>query len=558
MTRNPSELEVLPDQRSQESRASEEKILFQTRLLDVVGQAVIATDLDGNITYWNHFAETLYGWPAQQVMGCKISKVTPARAVQAQPAEIMARLRAGGTWSGEMLVQRRDGTVFLAMVDDTPILDEQGALVGIIGVSTDITGRKHAETALQQRNRDLDLLSQVSQALSATLDLQEVTDRLLKAMAETIGTEGCSVWLWDQERPGGLVCLGAAYPGVKRSLVNLLLAPGEGIAGWVAQHGRSAIVPDVSVDPRFSPVIDRQIGFHTVSVLAVPLRVRDKVIGVLEVVNKHNGKFDTHDCFLVETLAPSAAIAIENALLVKSMRQQTAELLSRNEELDAFAHTVAHDLKAPLSLVIGYAELSKEYPAISCDDELRRNLHLVAWNARKMSSIIQNLLLLAQVRSVGIEFRTLDMASIVAEVRERLAHMIEERRAEIILPAAWPAALGYAPWIEEVWVNYISNALKYGGLSPRVELGAETQPDGMVRFWVRDSGPGIPTEDQARLFTLFTRLDQVQARGYGLGLSIVKRIVEKLAGQVGVESQVGQGSVFSFTLPGAARAPSGQ
>ena len=101
-----------------------------------------------------------------------------------------------------------------------------------------------------------------------------------------------------------------------------------------------------------------------------------------------------------------------------------------------------------------------------------------------------------------------------------------------------------------MWVNYLSNGIKYGGRPPRVELGATVQPDGMVRFWVRDNGPGILLEEQARLFTLFTRLDQVQVKGHGLGLSIARRIVEKLGGQVGTESEIGQGSVFSFTLPG--------
>jgi len=100
-----------------------------------------------------------------------------------------------------------------------------------------------------------------------------------------------------------------------------------------------------------------------------------------------------------------------------------------------------------------------------------------------------------------------------------------------------------------VWVNYLSNAHKYGGRPPHIELSAETQTDGTVRFAVRDSGPGIALEDQARLFKPFARLDQVRAKGHGLGLSIVRRIVEKLGGQVGVESQLGYGSTFYFTLP---------
>jgi two-component system sensor histidine kinase/response regulator len=143
------------------------------------------------------------------------------------------------------------------------------------------------------------------------------------------------------------------------------------------------------------------------------------------------------------------------------------------------------------------------------------------------------------------------MGAIVLGALQRLADRLVELDAQITLPDEWPQALGYATWVEEVWVNYLSNALKYGNYPPQVELGASPAPGGMVRFWVRDNGDGISPQDQARLFTPFTRLDQVRARGHGLGLSIVRRIVEKLGGQIGVESegQPGRGSTFSFTLP---------
>jgi signal transduction histidine kinase len=127
--------------------------------------------------------------------------------------------------------------------------------------------------------------------------------------------------------------------------------------------------------------------------------------------------------------------------------------------------------------------------------------------------------------------------------------LIDEHQAEIILPESWPQAVGYSPWIEEVWANYLSNGIKYGGEPPRLELGATKQADGFVRFWVHDQGPGISVEDQTRLFTPFTQLEQVRATGHGLGLSIVRRIVEKLGGEVGMESEVGKGSTFHFTLP---------
>jgi two-component system sensor histidine kinase/response regulator len=223
-------------------------------------------------------------------------------------------------------------------------------------------------------------------------------------------------------------------------------------------------------------------------------------------------------------------------------------LEARNEELDAFAHTAAHDLKSPLALIVGYAEALDGVSLTS--QELSYHLRMIARNGHKMSSIIDELLLLASMRKLGeVEMRPLDMAGVVDEARLRLVYMIEEHEAEIVLPDEWPVPLGYAPWVEEVWANYMSNALKYGGCPPRVELGARVGEDGTVRFWIRDNGRGLTPEEQARLFTPFTRLDQVSAKGHGLGLSIARRIVEKMGGQVGVESEMGQGSTFSFTLP---------
>jgi signal transduction histidine kinase len=414
----------------------------------------------------------------------------------------------------------------------------------------EIAERKRAEEALRRRNHDLGLLNRMGQALTATLDLQQITDQLQQAVVDIISVEGASVWLWDEERPGWLICRAAFHPDLDCSPVNLSLPPGKGVAGWAAQNMESAIVPHAQGDPRFFPDIDAQTGFHTGSLLAVPLRVRDAVIGVLEVVNRLSGHFDADDRALLETLAASAAIAIDNAGLVETLRQQTVELQAHNDELDAFAHTVAHDLKNPLTAIIGVADVLKGDYATMPEEHLREYLHMMARSGHRMQNIVDELLLLAGVRKMEVEIRPLDMASIVGEARRRLAYMIDEHQVEIILPESWPVALGYGPWVEEVWANYLSNAIKYGGRPPRVELGAAVQADGRVRFWVRDNGPGIAPEDQARLFVPFTRLDQVRAKGQGLGLSIVQRIVKKLEGQVGVESEVGQGSIFTFILPG--------
>ena len=226
-------------------------------------------------------------------------------------------------------------------------------------------------------------------------------------------------------------------------------------------------------------------------------------------------------------------------------------LQARNIELDAFAHTVAHDIKNPLHLMLGHADVLLENYAQLPADMITESLRVILKGGRKLDSITDNLLLLSQVRQQDIVLEPLNMAGIVAEARLRVTHLIDEQ-TEINVPALWPRALGYDPWIEEVWANYLSNALKYAGRLARIELGGELQADGMVRFWIRDNGNGIAPAKQARLFTAFYQ-PTYSSSGYGLGLSIVKRIVEKLGGEVAVQSSgvPGQGSIFSFTLPAA-------
>jgi signal transduction histidine kinase len=169
--------------------------------------------------------------------------------------------------------------------------------------------------------------------------------------------------------------------------------------------------------------------------------------------------------------------------------------------------------------------------------------------AHKMSNIIDELLLLASVRREQVTLEPLAMETVVAQAWLRLSHLHEKYRPALVVPDHWPTAVGYAPWVEEVWANYLSNGLKYGGRPPRLVLGATPEAGGQWRFWVQDNGPGLSAAAQAQLFTEFTRLDKIRAQGHGLGLSIVRRIMAKLGGAAGVESTPGHGSTFYFTLP---------
>jgi signal transduction histidine kinase len=308
-------------------------------------------------------------------------------------------------------------------------------------------------------------------------------------------------------------------------------------------------------DPGASPYLQAGLRAHGAqATLLLPMVVGDRVLGFVQVwEGKTPRHFTEGEVATGQILVNQAAITADNARLVEALRQRTVELQARNEELDAFAHTVAHDLKNPLAALITFSGLlERRFARISSDKKFLDNLQMMTQSGRKINTIINELLLLTSVRKLEeVTMEPLDMDSVVAEVQRRLADLIEEHRAEITVMGEWPVALGRGPWVEEVWANYVSNALKYGGQPPRVELGATEQEDGTVRFWVRDNGPGLTPEEQAQLFTPFTRLDQVRTEGHGLGLSIVRRIVEKLGGQFGVESTPGQGSTFFFALPRA-------
>jgi signal transduction histidine kinase len=165
-----------------------------------------------------------------------------------------------------------------------------------------------------------------------------------------------------------------------------------------------------------------------------------------------------------------------------------------------------------------------------------------------MERILKELLLLVNIRTEKAHLEPLDMESIIFKVQRRLAPLLEAYEANVTLPPEWPEALGHSDWIGEVWLNYIGNAIKYGGQPAQVEIGATVQDEGWVQFWVRDNGTGLTAEQMETLFPPFTQLNQVKVKGSGLGLVVVGYIIEKLGGKVEVVCDE-RGTIFSFYLP---------
>jgi PAS domain S-box-containing protein len=233
------------------------------------------------------------------------------------------------------------------------------------------------------------------------------------------------------------------------------------------------------------------------------------------------------------------------------LRQYGEELETRNRDLDAFSHTVAHDLRAPLSVINGYAEILREMDNENLSDIGKIAVEKIQKASLGMNDMISNLLLLSSLTDPSESIVAVDMRAAAKSAAERFHLQIEERGIKIDIDMQMPLIYGHPTWLEAVFANLLSNAIKYIGkdnASPSITLRG-TLNGTSARYEVCDNGVGISAEDQKRLFDMFSRFHRTEAEGMGIGLSIVLRIVTRLGGKVGVESREDEGSTFWFTLP---------
>lgn len=341
-------------------------------------------------------------------------------------------------------------------------------------------------------------------------------------------------------------------PAIRATLIDLLQLNGfdasfaiDGLEGLMTALRQR---PDVILSDLHMPGLD---GFQLIEKLRADDRTRAIPVIVIsasvEPERMRHGMDIGADDFIVKPFTE------EQVLRSISARLEKKALL---DELDAFAHTVAHDLKNPIGVLmmrIGLLQMLWE-----TNEEAKKRDHVAAIEAgiTRLGSIVDELLTLAGVVRENVKLVPVAMGAAVEESLGRIEHLVTKAGATVERPDTWPEAFGHAPWVVEIWTNYLSNAVKYGGQPPRLQLGADAMPArGSVRFWVQDNGPGLTPEQQAKLFVQFSRVTETRVKGHGLGLSIVRRIAEKLGGAVGVESQVGAGSRFWFELPAQGKSP---
>ncbi len=437
-------------------------------------------------------------------------------------------------------------------------LKPKNELEGRLIVLHDVTHVKATEAELQTALRNTEALYTVTKSVSDLFRLPDILQTIVDTIALALPANRVALIGFDLEQQivTHFVKGGKGVAHVIDIAYDELM---EGLSGWVLKEVKPALSLKSEPDPRESEQVrQRRIDSFCGAIIVVPLVYREQILGTITAINRlDEPDFTQNDVELMVAMANQAAVAIENARLYEAEHQRVMELQESNEALNAFARTVAHDLKNPLGLIVGYADLisGRGRNDLNPEDfktETLKDLDIITNQGLKMSSIIDSLLMLASLRKKqDIPITAVNMTQVVEDVLMRLSWQIKENRAEIILPEMWPIVLGFEPWIEEIWANYISNAIKYGGQPPRIQLGAEEVEDGYC-FYVRDNGAGLTTAQQAQLFKEFSRLvKHHQTEGHGLGLSIVEYIARRLEGRVGIESEPGAGSKFYFVLPAA-------
>ncbi len=382
-------------------------------------------------------------------------------------------------------------------------------------------------------------LIDIARDLASTLDLDILLDRIVQAAADIADAEAGSILLYDD------TCKQLHFQvatNLELPIMRGLAVPLDGsIAGWIVTNRKPVCISDVHDDPRYFGDIEDATSYATKSLLGVPLITKDKIVGVLEVINKKRGDFNEMDENLLLVLGAQAAVAIENTRLF-----QQSDLISE----------FVHELRTPLAS-LGTATYLLLRPEISPQqhEQIIQNIHT---ETLRLNALASSFLDLARLESGRVQFRykQFSVEELFRECRDVMQSKADEERIKIDIdvPGDLPALEADRDKIKQVVLNLLSNAIKYNRPNGSVILKAEGK-DSILTLIVQDTGLGIPKDALPRLFEKFFRVRETEgkAAGTGLGLSICKQIVQGHSGSIDVHSKAGVGTTFFVHLPRAAR-----
>jgi len=413
---------------------------------------------------------------------------------------------------------------------------------------------KQKLSALEQRIGYLERIVKISQILNSTLSLKPLLQIIVQAATELTDTETCSIMLFDKNTHD--LRFSEATGGVTDEMRKVSVPLEGSIAGWIVRANRPLLIRDAKNDSRWHQGVDEQMDFETRSILGVPLNVRDKVIGVLEVVNKRTDDgFSQDDVQFAETLGAHAAIAIENARLMDELQEAYRELSEVEQLKGDFVSIASHELRTPLSLILGYASFLKD----NVSGQASEQADIVLNSAIKLRSIIDDMVNLRHIQAgeVRLERSMFSLRELVIEAVDEFKEFANAKQQTMttrFIPDDSPLNLDADQQkIHLVLANLVSNATKFTDEGGRVHIDVEQKGH---EYWISviDTGIGIPKEEYTRIFDQFYQVEPSLTRkfeGMGLGLSIAKGMVDIHHGRIWVESVVGKGCKFTVVFPTA-------
>ena len=413
---------------------------------------------------------------------------------------------------------------------------------------TNVTKTSDLRTTVKQLAR----LVEVSLTLNSTLDPDKLLQYIIKTAAELLDCETASVLLYD-ETHGELRF--AASSGSDPEQLSLIPVPlGSSIAGSIFRQNKPVIINDLSKDPRHFNRVGEEIQFKPRSLVGVPMRIRDKVTGVLEGLNKCHGEFTNEDANLLSIIASQAAVAIHNARLMESLQGAYDELSQIDKIKNNFISIASHELRTPLGLILGYAQFLKE----DAEGEMAEQADVVLKSAVQMRMLIEDMtnITMLQMGSLDLDLDSIPIQKVITAAYKEVEPTSQAKNHTVNLelpPEALPI-MADARKLESVFLNLLNNAIRFTPDGGQISIRARKTGDG-IQVEVQDSGIGIPKDELDRIFEKFYQVEDHMTRTYGgmgMGLSIVQGIVELHKGKVWAESEgVDQGTTFKVVLPAA-------
>jgi len=547
---------------------------LRARLAAVVessDDAIVSKSLDGTIRTWNRGAELIFGYRADEVIGKPITILIPPDRLN-EESEILGRLTRGERIEHYETVRvRKDGTALDVSLSVSPIKDANGIVIGASKIARDITERKRMDEALRDETRVLELLNQTGTLIAAELDLkalvQSVTDAATQLSDAQVGAffynvahaRGESLTL--QARSG---VLPEAFDRLERTGTTLVFEQTFRGLGVV----RSA---DITRDVRFGGMAppEDSPAWPIRSYLAVPVISRSgEVIGGLLFGHSQTDVFTPRTERILLGVAAQAAVAIDNARLYEQVKRAAAEReqlleaerVARAEAervsllKDEFLATLSHELRTPLNAILGWSQILQRQD--HREPELIEGLVVIERNTRVQTQLIEDLLDMSRIISgkIRLDVQQLDLQETVQSAVASVRHSAEAKgiRLQVLLDPLASPVRGDPARLQQCFWNLLSNAIKFTPKGGRVQVALE-RVDSHVEVSVTDNGQGIKPEFLPHVFERFRQADASTTRrhgGLGLGLSIVKNLVELHGGHVRAMSEgEGRGSTFCIELP---------